>query len=285
MLDYERVNRSLWDVRARRHRQSEFYDVEGFRAGRSSLRPLERAELGDVRGKRLLHLQCHFGQDTLSWAREGAVVTGVDFSPEGIRIARELSLETGIPAEFLEASVLELPRELDGRFDVVFTSYGVLAWLPDLRPWAEGIARCLRPGGTFYIAEFHPLLGMLDDAGDRIQYPYFHSGEPLELTAEGSYADRESGFRHPGYEWTHSLADVVGALLERGLRLEFLHEFPYVLHPCYPFLVESEPGRYVLREHPGMVPLLFSIRASGPGWSPGRRARRPERAPRAEDHT
>ena len=263
-MDYLHVNRKMWDDWAVLHRGSAFYDVDSFLAGETSLKPLELEELGDVHGKRLLHLQCHFGQDTLSWAREGAVVTGIDFSGEGIRLARELSAESGIPGEFIQADVLDLPRELDGQFDLVFTSYGVLIWLPDLRPWAAGIARCLKPGGAFYIVEFHPLLWMLDESGERLQYSYFGGAEPESFEGSGSYADRSADISHTSYEWGHSLSEVVNALTEQGLRLEFLHEFPYVVHPCLDFLVEAEPGRYVLKSQPGKFPLLFSLKATRP---------------------
>lgn len=264
MVNYLDRNRKMWDDWAVRHRGSAFYDVAAFLAGKTSLKALELEELGDVRGKRLLHLQCHFGQDTLSWAREGAVVTGVDFSGEGIRLARELSAESGLPGTFIQADVLDLPRELDAQFDVVFTSYGVLIWLPDLRPWAAGIARCLKPGGTFYIVEFHPLLWMLDESGDGFQYSYFGGTEPEAFAGTGSYADRSAEVPHTSFEWAHPLSEIVTALVEQGLRLEFIHEFPYVVHPCWDFLVEAEPGRYVLKSHPGKFPLLFSLKATRP---------------------
>jgi len=219
--------------------------------------------VGDVAGKSLLHLQCHFGLDTLSWAREGATVTGVDFSPDAIAAAKSLSKELGIPAEFVCSDVYALPEVLGERtFDVVFTSYGVLSWLHDLERWAGVVARHLAPGGTFYIVEFHPVLGMLDEEGRRIARPYFHSPEPQEFVEHGSYADRSSGATHTLYQWAHSLADVVNALIDAGLRIEFLHEFPYSVHDCEPFFQESAPGRFVVRASPGLIPLMFSIRAT-----------------------
>jgi len=262
MDEYLRTNRALWNGWARLHAKSRFYDLEGFKAGKTALQAVELAELGDVAGKSLLHLQCHFGMDTLSWARKGALVTGVDFSDEAITLARSLSQELDIPAKFIRADIYDLPQVLDRQFDVVFTSYGVLAWLSDLRRWAEIVARHLKAGGTFYMVEFHPLVGMLDDAGERIEYPYFHSAEPIRYEAQGSYAEPEADFAHTAYEWAYGLGEVVTALIAAGLRLEFLHEFPYSTYGCFPFLEEGEPGRYVLKGQSNPVPLMFSIRAT-----------------------
>ncbi|MCG2767215.1 MAG: class I SAM-dependent methyltransferase, partial [Anaerolineae bacterium] len=172
MTNYLETNRELWNGWAKLHIESAYYDVEGFKAGGESLHPLEIEEVGDVSGKTLLHLQCHFGQNTLSWARRGARVTGVDFSDDAIALACSLSRELDIEAEFIRSDIYDLPEVLDRQFDIVFTSYGVLCWLPDLTRWAEIVARYLSPGGTFYIAEFHPLLTMFDDAGERLAFPY-----------------------------------------------------------------------------------------------------------------
>ena len=263
MKKYYDANRGVWDAWTATHLGSGFYELDRFRAGESSLNALELREVGDVAGKSLLHLQCHFGLDTLSWARAGASVTGVDFSPDAVAAAKALSEELGIAAEFVCSDVYALPEVLGERsFDVVFTSYGVLSWLDDLERWAGVVARHLKPGGTFYIVEFHPVMGMLDEDGQRIAHPYFHSAEPQAFVEQGSYADRSSGATHTLYQWAHSLADVVNALIGAGLRIEFLHEFPYSVHNCEPFLQESAPGRFVVRDHPGTVPLMFSIRAT-----------------------
>ncbi len=263
MNEYLEKNRSLWDGWTRLHAHSEFYDTEGFKAGRSSLKPIELAEVGDVRGKSLLHLQCHFGQDTLSWARLGAQVTGVDFSDEAVNLARALAAEINIPARFVRSNVYDLPRALDERFDIVFTSYGVLAWLPDLRAWAEVIAQLLKPGGFFYIVEFHPLFEMLDDAGERFAYPYFGAPRPLELRATGSYAARDArDFEHEEYNWPHTLSDTINAVVRAGLRLEYVHEFDYAWHAeAYTFMDELEPGKGRVRGPMGLLPHMFSLRA------------------------
>jgi SAM-dependent methyltransferase len=261
--EYLEKNRSLWDGWTRLHEHSRFYDLESFRAGRSSLKPLEIEEVGDVAGKSLLHLQCHFGQDTLSWARLGAEVTGVDFSEEAINLARALAAELSTSARFVRSNVYDLPRALDGRFDIVFTSYGVLSWLPDLGAWAEVIAHFLKPGGVFYIAEFHPLVGMLNDEGTAFVYPYFHRREPTEIESRGSYAGPgPEGFSHPEFNWEHSVSDVINAVIGAALRLEFFREFDYAWHAGdYRAMEEFEPGKGRLRGPMGLLPHMFSLRA------------------------
>ncbi len=253
------ANRRLWDEWARINQDSALYDLTAFRAGETSLKPIELEEVGPVAGKSLLHLQCHFGQDTLSWARLGAKVTGVDLSPEAIRRAQALAAELKIDARFVCSDVLALDALGDEQFDLVFVSYGALIWLPDLARWAATIARHLKPGGKFHLVEFHPMIMMLDDDAQAIQSSYF-AGDVLTYQSTSSYAGGEHA-PLPGYEWQHSIADIVSALLGAGLTLRSLREFPYCVHKCWPFLVEAEPGRYVVRHHPGKLPLLFSIAA------------------------
>jgi len=261
MNKYLETNRDLWNGWTRIHQTSEMYDLEGFKAGNTSLKAVELEELGDVEGKSLLHLQCHFGMDTLSWARRGAQVTGVDLSDEAVELARSLSRELGIPAEFICSDIHALEKVLDGQFDIVFTSYGVLCWLLDLDRWAAIIARYLKPGGVFFMVEFHPLMTMLDDTGERWAYPYFHSPEPMEFETKGSYADPDAVFGHVSYEWAHGLGEVVTALIRAGLKLDYLHEFPYCNQKFLPFMEESSPGQYMVRDQPNTIPMMFSIRA------------------------
>ncbi len=264
MNKYIESNRSLWNGWTRLHAHSAYYDLAGFKAGRSSLQPIELDEVGDVRGKSLLHLQCHFGQDTLSWARRGAQVTGADFSDEAISLARSLSAELQIPARFIHANIYELPAALADRFDIVFTSYGVLSWLPDLAAWAKVIAHFLKPGGVFYIVDGHPLVGMVNDDCTAFEFPYFHAPEPFEHESHGSYAasGRAEGFAHPEYNWEHSLSDIINAIIRAGLRLEFVHEFPFMWHvPSYTILEEFEPGKGRLKGSFGLLPHMFSLRA------------------------
>lgn len=259
---YLETNRSLWNHWTRIHEKSAFYDVDSFRAGRSTLNSVEIEELGSVEGKSLLHLQCHFGMDTLSWARMGADVVGVDFSDAAIALAHSLSDETGVDARFIRANIYDLPDVLPGTFDVVFTSYGVINWLPDIQRWGKIVARYLKPGGTFYVVEFHPFANVLADDGTRVSRSYFHTREPEQFQENGSYADPEADFSHPAYFWNHGLGDIITALAAAGLRIEFVHEFPYSAYNCFAFVEERGPGKWWPRVPEAQVPLMFSIRAT-----------------------
>jgi len=258
---YIETNRSLWDGWTEINKKSCLYDLESFKAGKNRLKSIELEELTDVSGKTMLHLMCHFGMDTMSWARMGAKVTGIDFSPEAISLAKSLSEELNIPARFIETELYDLPEILDEKFDIVFTSYGVKAWICDTPKWARLIARYLKPGGTFYMVEFHPILGMFDDDGEKLEYPYFYSPKPIKYVAEGNYADPGHDFKHDAYEWFHSLGEIVTALISAGLKIEYLHEFPYSPTNCCSFFTEFSPGKYVIENYPNLVPLVFSIRA------------------------
>jgi SAM-dependent methyltransferase len=269
MNEYLDANLSWWDERVPLHARSAFYDVEGFKAGRMSLMPLEREELGDVSGRSLLHLQCHFGLDTLSWARLGAQVTGVDFSPQAIDLARSLAQELELDARFICSDIYALPEVLSERFDLVYTSYGVLTWLPDLVGWAEVVTHFLRPGGTFYIAEIHPFAMVFSDLQDatdlEVHYPYFPTPEPMRFEQEGSYAaPGEETEQRVTFEWAYPIGAVVDALIGAGLRIEFLHEFPFACFKMYPFLEVDEEGRWWLPDRKEVIPMTFSLQATRP---------------------
>ncbi len=269
MQEYLNANQAHWNELTPFHVKSKFYDVGGFKNGKTSLTPIELGELGDVSNKSLLHLECHFGLDTMSWARQGARVTGVDFSEQAIEAARSLSRELGIDARFILSNFYDLPDNLEDTFDIVFTSYGVINWLPDLPKWAQVINHFLKSGGTFYIAEFHPFAGIFneeDDSNLTVHYPYFHLEEPLIFYSDGSgsYADSEATITTPSYEWQHSMADIINALISVGLRIEFLHEFPYSVYKEFPFMERSADGFWRLNRDEDKVPLLFSIKAVKP---------------------
>ena len=264
MDPYLSSNQRMWDELARINAASKFYEVEEFRQGANKLNPLEIGEVGDVRSKSLLHLQCHFGMDTLSWVRLGAIATGVDFSSEGIRIARELSAEQNLPARFINCNLYDLPQHLDETFDIVFTSYGVLGWLPDLKGWAQVAARYVKPGGIFYIAEFHPFAYVFDDANLSLayRYPYFDKNVQIWENNQGSYADKTATVETPhSYEWMHPLGEVVSELIAAGLTIEFLHEYPYSVYEQFPGMVRAQDGYWYIPGHEQDVPLMYSIRA------------------------
>jgi SAM-dependent methyltransferase len=266
MDQYTQSNRELWDEWAVINARSSFYNVEGFKAGRCTLRPIELEAIGDVTDKTLLHLQCHFGMDTLSWARRGAHVTGVDFSGQAIALARALSQELGIPATFVLSDIAALPKVLQGAFDIVFTSYGVITWLPDLGRWGHVIAHFLKPGGTFFMAEFHPFARVFDDEAPdlRVRYPYFAQPTPLAFPSSAPYADRTATVsKTVEYAWPHPLSDVINALITAGLRIEALHEYPYAYYAMMPPLMEGNEAReWRLREQRDTIPLMYSIKAT-----------------------
>lgn len=271
MNEYLVANQALWEEWTAIHERSEFYDVEGWKAGRRKLPRFVVEEVGEVAGKDLLHLQCHFGMDTLSWARLGATVTGVDFSQRAIALARSLAAETAVEARFVQADVLELDQVLDGDFDVVFTSFGVLWWLPDLDRWARVIAHFLRPGGMVYVSDFHPVAQAMDDVDADApvpRYDYFPSPEPTAFAVHGSYADPDAKVEQEvEYGWAHSMGEIVTVLAQAGLRIEFLHEFPFTMFRAMPYLRESDDDARTWRlpaPYDGKLPLLFSLKATRP---------------------
>jgi SAM-dependent methyltransferase len=273
MDKYLDANRTLWDSWTRINLGSHLYDVEGFAAGRGrDLDPIARGGPGDVRGKSLLHLQCHFGMDSIRWARHGATVTGADFSPEAIAAARALAARMGVPGTFIESDIYELPSKLDGRFDVVFTSHGVLGWLPDLDRWARVIAHFLAPGGVFYIVEAHPVLQLFNDRLTepelQLLYPYFHGPEPIKVEHDGCYTAPDAPIRSVEHVWLHKMSDIVGALLRADLRIESFDEYPFLAWRFFPWMERRADGWWHLPEHegvplgPGSLPLMFSLKAT-----------------------
>lgn len=265
------ANRALWDVWTRIHAEGEFYDLAGFKAGGVRLRPYEIAAVGDVAGRSLLHLQCHFGIDTLSWARLGARVTGADLSPAAIALASDLAAELGLPdARFVESNVYDLPDVLHEEFDVVYTSRGAINWLPDIRAWAEVVARFVRPGGIFYMIEAHPVYNVFENEGVAVgelivRYPYFAHPDPLVFKVHGSYADPTADVGDQSeHGWDHGLGEIVTALIDAGLRIEALTEYPFLDWPA-DFLVEADDGSWRLPpDITGELPLMFSLLASKP---------------------
>ncbi|RKN37513.1 class I SAM-dependent methyltransferase [Streptomyces hoynatensis] len=264
--DWRELNRENWDDRVRVHAASAFYDLPGFRAGASTLRPFERAELGEVAGRRLLHLQCHMGQDTLSWARLGAEVTGLDFSAPAIAQARALARDTGLAdrSRFVVGDVYEAQDALPGEsFDIVYTGLGALVWLPELPRWARIVAGLLAPGGVLYLAEFHPLSDLLGEDGRSVEVDYF-AEEPRREDYPHTYTDGPPLEKTRHVEFPHSLGEVVTSLARAGLRIEFLHEHPETLFPRYPVLRRTPEGTYVFPPGHPRVPLMFSLRAAKP---------------------
>ncbi len=253
-MDANQANRGLWDRMTPDHQRT-WYNIQAFKDGASSLDEVQLAQVGGVQGKRLLHLQCNVGIDTLSWAREGAAVTGVDFSPEAVDTARRLAAEVGIDARFICCDIYELVDQLEGEFDVVYTSQGVLCWLRDLPAWAAVITRYLKPGGFFYIMEEHPFAATLDNNSSepRIAAPYFGTPEPRRFQAEGA---------EDWFEWQWSLADVVNSLIGAGLRIEFLNEYDHTFWQRLAFMEAHDDGWWTIPGH--SLPLMFTLKATKP---------------------
>ena len=264
MSDHEEsfaLNRALWNARTKHHIGSKFYDVESFLAGSNSLSAKELELLGDVAGKKVLHLQCHFGQDTLSLARMGAEVTGLDLSDVAISEARKLAERADLQADFIEANVLGFQTTLEGRFDIVFTSYGVLGWLPELVGWAKNIARYLKPGGKLVLVEFHPAVWMFNNAFTEVTYSYFNR-EVIEETEQATYADSTAEINLNSHGWNHALGESITALLHAGLRIDRFEELDGSPHDCFQRTVKGDDGLYRIEGMEGKLPMVFALVAS-----------------------
>ncbi len=252
IMDYLALNKAAWDKRTALHVDSEFYDVAGFLAGNSSLKSIERDLIGDVSAKKLLHLQCHFGLDSLSWARLGAEVTAVDLSSEAIQQAKALAEQTQQTVEFICDDVYHYGEVTRPIHDWVFVSYGALCWLPDIERWAQVVAASLKTGGKLCLAEFHPVHDLISG------YGYFHR-EQADLDEEGSYTENDDGEVSPMLTWGHPISDVVNALIKAGLIIEQLKEYDYSPYNCFEDLVEREPGQFYYEHEHYESPLVYSI--------------------------
>lgn len=263
MNDYQEyfdANKQLWNQRTVVHKDSSFYNLVGFKNGETVLTPIELNELKNVSGKTMLHLQCHFGMDSLDWARRGAMVTGVDLSDQAIEEAKKLNNELDLSAKFICSNVYDLKQHLNQQFDIVFTSYGTIGWLPDLDKWADIIVHYLKPGGLFYIAEFHPVLWMFDDDFTHIKYHY-DNRELIVTENEGTYTDRNAAITGKEYSWNHSISEVVNALINAGLKIESFNEYMYSPYPCFRNTIKTEKGKWHIKGMEEKLPMVYSIRA------------------------
>lgn len=261
--EYFSANQLNWDMRAPVHARSTAYDLAAIRAGRETLLPLEIAEIGDVDGKKLLHLMCHIGTDTVSWARRGAIVTGVDFSGESLKIAGELASDCKQQIDFIQANVCALPNQLAGQFDIVVATYGITCWLPNIALFCAQAARCLRPGGLFLLADDHPTRWIFPYIVTPGEYPavtsYF-AAETEFSEASATYTDGDNFISSPSYQWQHTLGEIITALADADLQVESLHEYPYTFWNCMkPILTQDANGWWRAPEE--LLPLMFSVRA------------------------
>lgn len=259
--NYLEVNRNSWNNKVIAHLNSDFYDMQGFMGGKSSLNSIELKLLGNIKGKSILHLQCHFGQDSISLQRLGAQVTGVDLSDKAIENAKKIAFETQSKATFICSDIYDLPNHLDEKFDLVFTSYGTIGWLPDLGKWAKVVASFLKPQGQFVFVEFHPVVWMFDDSFKNIAYRYFNSGAIIE-SETGTYADKSDHIVHENVTWNHSLSEVVNSLIQQKLEINSLDEFDYSPYNCFQNTIEFEQSKYRITHLDNKIPMVYAIVAT-----------------------
>ena len=260
-LNYLEINRESWNNKVDIHLKSDFYDLPGFLKGKSSLNDIELKLLGDLKGKSILHLQCHFGQDSISLSRLGAEVTGVDLSDKAIEAAKGIAKETSIKADFLCCDIYDLPNHCNKQFDIVFTSYGTIGWLPDLDKWAKVVSFFLKPGGKFVLAEFHPVVWMFDDDFEKIKYNYFNTGAIVE-TVSGTYANKTADLKQEYVMWNHDLSEVFNSLIKNGMEIKSFDEFDYSPYNCFNKAHESGPGKYRIEHLDNKIPMVYSILAT-----------------------
>ncbi|MFT5860466.1 MAG: ubiquinone/menaquinone biosynthesis C-methylase UbiE [Flavobacteriaceae bacterium] len=257
-LDYIEINREAWNRRTSFHVDSDFYNTPAFIAGKSSLNSIELELLGDVKGKSILHLQCHFGLDSISLSRLGAEVTGVDLADAAINKARSLAKEIDENTKFICCDVYDLPKHLDEQFDIVFTSYGTIGWLPDMDKWAEVVSRFLKPKGKFVFVEFHPVVWMFDDDFEKIGYSYFNREAIIEST-EGTYAEKDAGESFDHVSWNHPIGEVLNSLIDSKLVLNELKEYDYSPYDCFSHTEESEKGKFRIKHLGSKIPMVYSM--------------------------
>lgn len=256
--EYLEINRKNWNNRVDAHLNSDFYFMEDFRKGKSSLNSIELNLLGDIKNKSVLHLQCHFGQDSISLARMGAKVTAIDLSDKAIETAHKLANELNTPVNFICSDIYDVPNQVIEKFDIVFTSYGTIGWLPDMKKWSEVISQMLKPGGKFIFVEFHPVVWMFDDQFQNIGYNYFNSG-PLVENESGTYADREADLHQSCINWNHSLSEVINNLIQNGIKIEQFAEYDYSPYNCFLHTEEFEPGKFRIQHLGNKIPMVYSV--------------------------
>ena len=262
------ANRANWDDRTELHVRSQFYDVDAWLRDEPGPRQRELDALGDVDGLTLVHLQCHFGLDTLQWARAGAVVTGLDFSSTAIDAARDVAQRAGLEeqATFVCANVYDAVDTLDdARFDIVYVSLGALTWLPSVDRWAEQAATLVRPGGRLYLHDCHPLSWALDAGGRTLAHTYYEEPEPHVDESGETYTDADRLLEHARtYEWNHSLGEIVTALMRHGLRIDVLTEHDWTVSPQFPWLERGPDDTWVIPDGIPRMPLTYTIVATRP---------------------
>ena len=259
--NYININKQTWNNKTDVHINSEFYDMKGFLDGKSTLNSIELVLLGDISNKKILHLQCHFGQDTMTFARMGAQATGIDFSEKAIEKATEFSKQLNLDTTFICCDIYEAPKYLKDQFDIVFTSYGTIGWLPDLDKWAKVISHFLKPGGKFIMADFHPVVWMYDNDFKEVFYSYFNI-EPIIEDESGTYADRYSEIEAKTITWNHPISETLNALITNGIELNSFNEYDYSPYNCFNNTEEFEPNKFRIKTFENKIPMVYSIKGT-----------------------
>lgn len=258
MKDYIAINKATWKEKLDPHLASDFYNMEAFVDGKSSLNSFELALLGDVSGKKILHLQCHFGQDSISLSRMGAHVTAVDFSEKSIEKGRELAAQLGTSTQFICSDIYNLPNVLKEEFDIVFTTYGTIIWLPDVKKWANVVRRFTKPNGRLVFVDFHPIVWMYDDDFKQVRYKY-SSPEAIVEEEEGTYANKNAPISTQCVTWNHGMASTINALINSGLSILDFQEYDYAPYPFVGGTEQFEQGKYRIKTFGDKVPLVYSV--------------------------
>lgn len=256
--EYFETNRALWNEKTKHHTTSAFYDMEGWLAGNTSLKDIELGLLGDVKDKSILHMHCHFGQDSMSLARMGAKVTGTDIADDAIAFATKTAEELKLDAKFIRTDTYNIPDVITEQYDIVFASYGVIGWLPDMQRFADIVASRLKPGGKLILVEFHPVVWMFDNNLEEIAYSYFNVA-PIIEHLEGTYADKEADIKMKEVGWNHTSSDVIQALINAGITIAHFGEYDYSPYDCFRNMVPIADGKWQVKGKKGLMPMVFSI--------------------------
>lgn len=258
--NYAQINKESWNKQVSIHLESEFYNQKAFLNGKNSLPEIDIDLLGDIKGKSILHLQCHFGQDSLSMVRMGAKVTGVDLSDKAIEEAQKINTVLNLDAKFICCNVYNTLEHIEKQFDIVYTSYGVIGWLPDLDKWAKIISKCLKPNGKLIFVEFHPVVWMFDDDFSEIKYHY-HNEKSIFEKNNGTYADKGADIKTNYVSWNHSLSEVISNLITNGLEINHFKEYDYSPYNCFNETTEFENGKFRIKHLDNKIPLVYSLTA------------------------
>ncbi len=258
--NYLEVNKNAWNQKTEIHIGSDFYDMPSFISGKNVLPDLDIEMLGNINGKDILHLQCHFGQDTISMSRMGANVTGVDLSDKAIETARKLATQCYTNTKFVCCDVYSAPQNISQQFDVVYTSYGTIGWLPDIQAWAKVVAHFLKPGAEFIFADFHPVIWMFDNDLKEVTYSYFNK-ETIVEEIQGTYADKNADITTKTISWNHGLSEVMQALINEGLEIVHFKEFDYSPYNCFSDMEEFEPGKFRFAKYSNKLPVMYALKA------------------------